>query len=142
MDTNTQLDQVFDIAPTPEQLKPIKKPRNKELVLSNKTEDRDKDYSYVRANLYSIVEKMQESIDGAMEVALQSEHPRAFEVAINGMKSAAEVAEKLTDLHSKTKELEKEEKTIEATQNVQNNMFVGSTADLMMMLKEGQKKDK
>jgi len=137
--TNHSLDEVFDITPVEEPAKLAKKAK-KVIVQADRGEDKEKDYVYARSQLYNIVEKMQESIDGAMEVALQSEHPRAFEVAINGMKSAAEVAEKLTDLHSKNKELMKEDVVREqAQQNVQNNMFVGSTADLMMMLKEQQK---
>lgn len=128
------LDKEFDIAPA-DLPKPIKKP--KPIIVSNKEEDREKDYNYARSQLYNIVEKMQESIDGAMEVAANSEHPRAFEVVMNGAKNAAEVVEKLTDLHSKMEAMEKEKPQKQVSQ-VQNNMFVGSTAELMKMLKENQ----
>ena len=135
MDSGEQLDRVFDI--TPEEVKPIKKPKKSQLTLSDKTEDLDKDYAYVRSNLYDLVEKMQEACYDALEVAQQSEHPRAFEVAMNGMKNAAEVAEKITDLHVKVKDLEADDaKPIGP--NVQNNMFVGSTAELMAMLKDSK----
>ncbi len=130
------LDDTFDIAkPDVEIPKPIKKP--KPIIVSDKSEDREKDYTYARAQLYDIVEKMQESLSDALEVAQQSEHPRAYEVVFNGAKNAAEVVEKIGDLHKKMDELEKEKPTPQA-QNVQNNMFVGSKAELMKMLKENQ----
>ena len=135
MDSGEQLDRVFDI--TPEEVKPIKKPKKSQLTLSDKSEDRDKDYAYVRSNLYDLVDKMQEACYDALEVAQQSEHPRAFEVAMNGMKNAAEVVEKITDLHTKVKDLDAEESTSNSP-NVQNNMFVGSTAELMAMLKDSK----
>ena len=129
------LDKEFDIVPA-DLPKPIKKP--KPIIVSDKSEDREKDYNYARSQLYNIVDKMQESIDGAMEVALASEHPRAFEVVLNGAKNAAEVVEKLTDLHAKMESMEKKEETTSSGPSVQNNMFVGSTAELMQMLKENK----
>ena len=129
------LDDTFDIIADVELPKPIKKP--KPIIVSNKSEDKEKDYNYARAQLYNIVETMQEGIQGAMEVAQQSEHPRAYEVAMQGAKSAAEVVEKLADLHKKMDDLEREKPTQQVSQ-VQNNMFVGSTAELMKMLKENK----
>lgn len=132
--SNESLDKAFDI--TPASLPKQKKV--KPIIVSDRSEDKEKDYNYARAQLYDIVEKMQESLDGAMEVAAQSEHPRAFEVVFNGAKHAADAVEKLADLHKKMNDLEREEpKTISPTQ-VQNNMFVGSTAELMKMLKENK----
>ena len=132
-------DKTFDITkPDVELPKPIKKP--KPIIVSNKDEDREKDYTYARAQLYDIVEKMQESINDAMDVAQQSEHPRAYEVVFNGAKNAADVVEKITDLHKKMDDLEKEKPQQQVSQ-VQNNMFVGSTADLAKMLKDGLKED-
>ena len=128
------LDQTFDITPS-EEVKPIKKV--KPIIVSDKSEDRQKDYTYARAQLYDIVEKMQESLNGAMEVAQQSEHPRAFEVCFQGAKHAADVVEKIGDLHKKMDDLEKEKPQAQATQ-VQNNMFVGSTTELMKMLKDNK----
>ena len=136
MDTFNQLDKTFDIvAETP---KAIKKPKKETLVLSEKSEDMEKDYAYVRSNLYDMVEKVSEAVADALEVAQQSEHPRAFEVCMNGAKATAEVAEKLTELHMKTKALEAESPDAPKAQHVQNNMFVGSTAELMMALKESK----
>ena len=137
MSTFDSLDETFDIVPSPVE-KQLKK--QKPIVLSDKSEDRDKDYQHVRASLYNLVDKMQEALDGALEVAQQSDHPRAYEVALNGAKNAAEVVEKITDLHKKVKDLEIEEVKIQQTNTTNNNVFMtGSTADLMMMLKEQQK---
>ena len=129
------LDDTFDITPEVTLPKPIKKP--KPIVVSSKSEDKEKDYNYARAQLYNIVETMQEGIQGAMEVAHQAEHPRAYEVAMNGAKAAAEVVEKLADLHKKMDDMERESPQQQVSQ-VQNNMFVGSTAELMKMLKENK----
>ena len=129
------LDDTFDITPV-EEVKPVKK--TKPLIISDKEEDKEKDYQYARGQLYDIVEKMQESLNDAMEVAAESQHPRAFEVVFNGAKHAADVVEKITDLQKKVKDLEKEETKVQQT-NTQNNIFMGSTAELMKMLKDGQK---
>ena len=130
------LDNTFDITPTEVTPKPIKKV--KPIIEIDKDGDRAKDYTYARSQLYNIVEKMQESLNDAMDVAQQSEHPRAFEVVFNGAKNAADVVDKLADLHKKMNDLEKNDSTPQAQTNVQNNMFVGSTADLMKMLKENK----
>ena len=131
------LDQTFDITPAADPApKPIKKV--KPIIKIDKGEDREKDYSYARAQLYDIVEKMQEGLNDAMEVAQQSEHPRAYEVVFNGAKHTADIVDKLADLHKKMNDLEKEDPSPTATTQVQNNMFVGSTSELMKMLKENQ----
>jgi hypothetical protein len=130
------LDETFDITPTEVVPKAIRKA--KPIIEVDKDADREKDYTYARSQLYNIVDKMQESLNGAMEVAQQSEHPRAFEVCFQGAKHAADVVDKIADLHKKMNDLEKDDPKPQATQNVQNNMFVGSTADLMKMLKENK----
>ena len=130
------LDETFDITPAEVVPKAIQKV--KPVVEVDKDADREKDYTYARSQLYNIVDKMQESLNGAMEVAQQSEHPRAFEVCFQGAKHAADVVDKIADLHKKMNDLEKDDPKPQATQNVQNNMFVGSTADLMKMLKENK----
>ena len=129
------LDETFDITPV-EEVKPVKK--EKPLIISDKETDKEKDYQYAGGQLYDIVEKMQESLNDAMEVAAESQHPRAFEVVFNGAKHAADVVEKITDLQKKIKDLEKDETKVQQT-NTQNNIFMGSTSDLMKMLKESQK---
>ena len=131
------LDETFDITPTPdvELPKPIKKPKT--IIVSDRSQDKEKDYNYARQNLYNMVERMTDAVEGALQVAEDSEHPRAFEVALQGAKATAEVVEKLNDLHRKMNDLEKEDPKPQATQ-VQNNMFVGSTAELMKMLKDNK----
>ena len=135
MSTYDSLNNTFDIVPIGEDPKPIKK--TKPLIVSDKGEDKEKDYQYARAQLYDIVEKMQESLNGAMEVAQQSDHPRAYEVCFQGAKHAADVVDKLGDLHKKMAEVEKDEQSV--VNQTQNNVFMtGSTADLLKMLKENK----
>jgi hypothetical protein len=98
--------------------------------------DIKKDYEYTRANLYSLIEKGQEAIDGIMELAAESDQPRAYEVAGQLIKSVGDVTDKLIDLQKKLKDIEDE--TIKTTNNVTNNaVFVGSTSELSKLLKQG-----
>ena len=97
-------------------------------------DDRKKDYEYTRGELYSLIEQGQEAVQGALEVAQESGHPRAYEVAVAAMKHVSEMTEKLQALHKNMKDLD-EEKT--GPKNITNNaMFVGSTTELQKMLKE------
>ena len=103
--------------------------------------DRTKDYNYSRAHLYDIVEKMQESINEAMDVAHESQHPRAYEVVFQGAKAAADVVDKIADLHKKMKDLEVEEVKVQQ-HNTTNNVFMsGSTQDIIKALKESSMDD-
>ena len=98
--------------------------------------DVTKDYDYTRANLYSLIEKGQETLNGIMELAGDSASPRAFEVAGQIIKSVADTTDKLMDLQKKVKEVEEEKS--KTTNNVTNNaLFVGSTSELSKMLKQG-----
>jgi len=98
-------------------------------------DDRVKDYEYTRGELYSLIDQGQEAVRGALEVAQESGHPRAYEVAVAAMKHVADMTEKLQDLHKKMKDLDAEQK--KGPSSVTNNaMFVGSTAELQKMLKE------
>ena len=97
--------------------------------------DVERDYEYTRGNLYSIIEKGQEAINGILDVAEQSDMPRAYEVAGQLIKSVSDATDKLMDLQKKLKDVNKEEETKGPT-NVTNALFVGSTADLQKMLKE------
>ena len=102
----------------------------------SKTEDIKKDYEYTRANLYSLIEKGQEAINGIMELAGESDSPRAYEVAGQLIKSVGDVTDKLIDLQKKLKEVE--EDNTKTTNNVTNNaVFVGSTSELSKLLKQG-----
>jgi len=96
--------------------------------------DIDKDYEYTRGNLYSIIEKGQEAINGILELAQDSEMPRAYEVAGQLIKSVSDATDKLMDLQKKLKDVEEEKKS-KGPSTVNNSLFVGSTADLAKMLK-------
>lgn len=113
------------------------------IEVSNKTNITDlregdikKDYEYTRANLYSLIEKGQEAIDGIMELAGEGGSPRAYEVAGQLIKSVADTTDKLIDLQKKLKEVE--ENKVKTTNNVTNNaVFFGSTTELSKLLKQG-----
>jgi uncharacterized protein YaaN involved in tellurite resistance len=99
-------------------------------------DDIKKDYNYTRGNLYSIIEKGQEAINGILELAQESEMPRAYEVAGQLIKNVADATDKLMDLQKKLKDIE-EEKFSKGPTNVTNALFVGSTAELSKFLKNG-----
>ena len=102
--------------------------------ISSSVDDIKKDYEYSRGNLYSIIEKGQEAINGILELAQESEMPRAYEVAGQLIKNVSDATEKLMDLQKKMKEV-MEEKQQKGPTNVTNALFVGSTADLSKFLK-------
>ena len=101
-------------------------------------DDITKDYEYTRGNLYSIIEKGQEAINGILELAQDSEMPRAYEVAGQLIKSVSDATDKLMDLQKKLKDVE-EESTQKGPNTVNNALFVGSTAALAKLLKNGVK---
>jgi hypothetical protein len=103
------------------------------------SDDIKKDYDYTRGNLYSIIEKGQEAINGILELAQESEMPRAYEVAGQLIKNVADATDKLMDLQKKLKDVE-EEKQTRGPSNVTNALFVGSTAELAKLLKDKDKK--
>ena len=102
-------------------------------LLKNDGSDIEKDYEYQRDNFYNLVEKGSAAIDGILELAKESEHPRTYEVAGNLIKQVAEVTEKLGDLQEKMRRLKEVPNT--APKNVTNALFVGSTAELQRMIK-------
>ena len=122
---------------------PVSKPTRtsaKDLKKS-KGPDIETDYNYSRAQLYSLVEKGLEAVDGALDVAQQSDSARAYEVAGQLIKHVADTADKLVDLQKKMKDID-EVNTKQNTTNVTNNsLFVGSTADLQKMLKKVSKEN-
>ena len=103
-------------------------------------DDIKKDYDYTRGNLYSIIEKGQEALNGVLELAQESEQPRAYEVAGQLIKSVSDATDKLMDLQKKLKDVE-EDKVVKGPSTVNNALFVGSTAELAKMLKDGLGKD-
>lgn len=128
------MEQIFDIEVTAEETEIIEeKPKP-----PAKKEDPEKDYEYTRGQLYDLIEKGQEAVQGALEVAQESGHPRAFEVAVNAMKQVSDMTDKLIDLQHKMKNLGKEDKKSTPT-TVNNTMFIGTTADLQKMIKDAAK---
>jgi hypothetical protein len=104
--------------------------------LRNVSDDIDKDYDYTRANLYSLIEKGQESLNGILELAGESASPRAYEVAGQIIKSVADTTDKLMELQKKVKDIDEDKD--KGPSNVTNNaLFVGSTSELSKMLKQG-----
>ena len=99
-------------------------------------EEVDNDYKYQRENFYRLVERGQDAIDGILELAKESEHPRSYEVAGNLIKQVADVTEKLGDLQVKMQKLK--EVPNNAPKNVTNALFVGSTTELQKMLKNNK----
>ena len=108
-------------------------------VTTSTKEQLKKDYEYTRGNLYSLIEKGQEAVDGILELAQESDQPRAFEVAGQLIKHVGDVADKLIDLQKKVNDIEAPTKTKEVT-TTNNTMFVGSTEDLAKFLKAQQDK--
>jgi hypothetical protein len=103
--------------------------------ISTVVDDIKKDYDYTRGNLYSLIEKGQEAINGILELAQESEMPRAYEVAGQLIKNVADATDKLMDLQKKLKDIE-EEKVGKGPTTVNNALFVGSTAELAKLLKQ------
>ena len=136
------LDDAFNITPTEVEVDPVEV---KEPVGIQKPDrltkgDIEKDYEYTRGNLYSIIEKGQEAINGILELAQDSEMPRAYEVAGQLIKSVSDATDKLMDLQKKLKDVE-EESQQKGPSTVNNALFVGSTAELQKMLKAQLPKD-
>ena len=132
MENYESIDDALNISDA--EIVPSKKPalRKDEVVKINEI---DKDYDYTRGNLYSLIEKGQEAINGIMEVAGESASPRAYEVAGQLIKSVADTTDKLLDLQKKVKDVKEENGS--TTNNVTNNaLFVGSTSDLSKILKK------
>ena len=129
-DADDILNEVLGVSePTPKEVvvsEPVPRP-------SDELDDVDADYKYQRENFYNLIEKGQDAIQGILNVAKESDHPRGYEVAGNLIKQVAEVTEKLGDLQEKMKKLK--EVPNSAPKNVTNALFVGSTAELQKMLK-------
>ena len=116
-------------------VEPVDTPKNNKIEKVEEKEDSTLDYEYSRGNLYSLIEKGQEALNGILEVAQGSDHPRAYEVAGQIIKSVGDTTDKLIDLQAKMKNLKKEDK--DSPKTVNNALFVGSTSDLSKLLKKG-----
>ena len=123
---DTKLDELLDIETDIKQKTQVVK-------LPERGENIETDYRYARENLYNLVERGQDAIDGILELSKETEHPRAYEVAGQLIKTVGETAEKLIDLQSKLKKLEGEEQKV-GTQH--NHLYVGSTSELQKFLKK------
>ena len=139
-----RLDKTFNVTPVEVETTPENgcSPKKEQLVNVTKPEkparltqdDITKDYEYTRGNLYSIIEKGQEAINGILEVAQDSDMPRAYEVAGQLIKSVSDATDKLMDLQKKLKDVNAEDEKKGPT-TVNNALFVGSTADLAKLIK-------
>jgi len=123
-----EIDEFLDI-------EPIDVPKKNQIKKIEKKDDPTLDYEYSRGNLYSLIEKGQEAINGILDVAQGSDHPRAYEVAGQLIKSVGDTTDKLIDLQTKMKALKKEDDASPKTVN--NALFVGSTSELSKLLKKG-----
>ena len=131
-----KLNETFDIQPAEVEVEVQKHDiQNKIEQVRSSSEDIRKDYEYTRGNLYSIIEKGQEAINGILELAQESEMPRAYEVAGQLIKNVSDATDKLMDLQKKLKDVT-EEKEAKGPTTVNNALFVGSTAELQKLLKK------
>ena len=131
----TKIDDALNTTSETVDVTPVKKEKPTHLT----KDDVAKDYEYTRANLYSLIEKGQETLNGIMELAEETQSPRAYEVAGQLLKSVADTTDKFLKLQKDLKDIKEE---VKGPTNVTNNaMFVGSTADLQKMLKEMNKKN-
>ena len=132
--SDDSLNDTFNTDPVDETA--IVKEEKRKSQIQKLTDDVSKDYDYTRGNLYSLIEKGQEAINGIMEVAGETASPRAYEVAGQLIKSVADSTDQLMDLQKKVKEIDEDNPKTQNT--VTNNaLFVGSTSELSKMLKDG-----
>jgi len=136
------LDDAFNITPTEVEVDQteVKEPVGIQKPDRLTKNDIEKDYEYTRGNLYSIIEKGQEAINGILELAQDSEMPRAYEVAGQLIKSVSDATDKLMDLQKKVKDVNEDSPT-KGPSTVNNALFVGSTAELAKLLKNGAKQE-
>ena len=127
---NDKLNEILDISS--EDL-PVEIKKSKQVIVPE-DKDPDIDFETGRKNLYNLIDKGNEAIDGILELAKEGEHPRAYEVAGQRIKTVSEVSQNLLDLQDKLKKVK--EVPNNAPKNVTNALFVGSTTELHKMLKE------
>lgn len=131
MDVNEKLNQLLEVDTEIKQESQaiVKRPERSESI--------ENDYKYARENLYNLVERGQDAIDGILELSKETEHPRAYEVAGQLIKTVSDTAEKLLDIQKKLKDLEKEDEQQKiGTQH--NHLYVGSTSELQKFLKKNK----
>jgi len=133
-----ELEHAFDVSSTEIEVTSVEPVEKKIEKVSSQMDDIKKDYEYTRGNLYSIIEKGQEAINGILELAQESEMPRAYEVAGQLIKNVADATDKLLTLQQKLKDVN-EDKVEKGPTTVNNALFVGSTAELQKLLKQNSK---
>jgi hypothetical protein len=134
MSTFDKLDDTFNIVP-----QNLDESDSKIVKMdSDSSHDIDLDYQYSRGQLYNLIEKGQEAIDGIMDVARNSDHPRAYEVAFQGIKHVSDMTDKLIDLQKKMKAIDEDTPRQKGPSTVNNTMFIGSTAELQKFLKQSK----
>lgn len=107
-------------------------------TLPSRSETRDNDFEYARGNLYQIIERGQDALEGILELAQQSQHPRSYEVAAQLVRTLADTNKDLLELQKRHKELTGEDSN---PRTINNNLFVGSTAELQKMLKQASSEE-
>ena len=135
-----QLDNAFNITPSEVEVDPVEVKEPVGIQKPPTKDDITRDYEYTRGNLYSIIEKGQEAIDGILELAQESDMPRAYEVAGQLIKSVSDATDKLMDLQKKLNDVNEEQQS-KGPNTVNNALFVGSTAELAKLIKTGLPQD-
>jgi hypothetical protein len=135
------IDKALNIETTPIESEIVKVDKPEIQKTSDTPDQLQKDYEYSRGQLYSIIEKGQEAINGILELAQESDSPRAYEVAGQLIKNVGDVTDKLLDLQKKMKDINKEEKGATPTSVTNNAVFFGSTAELQKFLKNSMNQD-
>ena len=133
-DTFENLDKTFNVESTLEKAEET----SKEIKKATSSKDVESDYEYTRGQLYNLIEKGQEAINDALEMAQETESPRAYEVTGQLIKTVADATEKLLDIQKKLKDIEEIKDT--GPSNVTNALFIGSTADLVKAMKQQKNK--
>lgn len=138
-ETTNKYDGIEDALDVSTDIVKKEKPKTEIVETTATKEQLKKDYEYTRGQLYALIERGQEAVDGILELAQESDQPRAYEVAGQLIKHVGDVADKLVDLQKKVNEIEAPKKGKEVN-TTNNTMFVGSTADLAKFLKAQQDK--
>jgi len=107
------------------------------IVTSPDNDNTKSDYDYSRETYYELIERGKDALENMIDVARESEHPRAYEVLSTLIKNVSDVNDKLMDLNKKRKDLEKKEEA-KQVENQQNNFFLGSTAEVQKLLQQGE----
>ena len=134
-DVDEKLNEVFAVAAPV--AKEVEKPKYK-IASDLNGEEADTDFQYARENLYNVIERGSDAMEGILEVARETEHPRAYEVVGQLIDKITNANKELLDVHNKMKNI-RDDGSSHAPQNVTNALFVGSTAELQKMLKQNNK---